>query len=175
MRNNKLYGFILISLFVYSCQQPYINNGTVTLPSNSPNSNSSMPTVNPSINPIPTVSPSPSMNPFPCTGITRSGKNFSIKCSYPIDMIGSVRNKDTLKGVKAVIKIERDGKTNIIETSDNGFYEITSLFFNNTYQNYGTYKFTISASGYIDLVKEITYDNGGLTSENPINFDLEVQ
>lgn len=204
MKYTKLCGIILTSFLIYSCQQPNIDNGMVILPTTSPSTSinqstsSPIPTTSPSIinirvdesvipttspllsstaSPIPTVTPTPSSPPvtsFPCTRIGKYGKNFSIKCSYSADMYGAVRNKSTKYGVKATIKIERDGKTNIIQTSDNGSYEISSLFFGKTYQNYGTYKFTVSAPDYVDLVKEVNYADGGLDSENPINFDMEL-
>lgn len=163
---------MIISIFIYSCQNPYVNTQI------SKSSSTPLPTLMPSTiidGGIPTKSPSSTsnINSFPCTKMSRPGKNFSINCSYSIDMSGYVRDKINSKGIKSTLKIERDGKTNIIETSNDGYYEIPTLFFGTTYKDYGTYKFTISSPNYVENIKVVTYGNGELNVATPIDFYLE--
>ena len=177
----KLSYLIFTSLFIYSCQQPA--NNVVTGPTVSPTVvpspsalSSIMPTSSLVITPATTESPSPSPSTSisNCMGMTNLGKNFSIKCSYAIELSAIVKDKNTGNPItNASIKIDRDGKSKELQTDKNGIFELTSLNFGQFSSSYGDYNFTFTAPGYKTTIKQVKHSNGDLTDSNTLTFELE--
>lgn len=178
----QISSLIFTSLFIFSCQQPtnVVTNPTVS-PSVSTSSSvlsSIMPTSSPVITPTVTTSPSPSVIPSTsisnCMGMTNTGKNFSIKCSYAIELSAIVKDKSTGNPINNVsIKIERDGKSKELQTDKNGIFELTNLNFGQFSSSYGDYNFTFTAPGYRNTIKQVKHSNGDLTDSNSLIFELE--
>ena len=178
----KLSYLIFTSLFIYSCQQPTSNVVTSPIPTVTPTASASVLSSaipSSSITPVTTDSPTPSISATPnlpttCMGMVQPGKNFSIKCSYAIELSAIVKNKNTGSPItNATIKIERDGKSKELQTDKDGRFEVASLNFGQFSSSYGDYNFTFIAPGYKNTIKQVKYSNNDLTDSNTLTFELE--
>lgn len=179
----KLSYLIFTSLFIFSCQQTTGNIAapipTVTPTASASVLSSAMPSSSPVITPVTTDSPTPSISAIPslpttCMGMTNPGKNFSVKCSYSIELSAIVKDKNTGNPItNANIKIERDGKSKELQTDKYGRFELTNLNFGQFSSSYGDYNFTFTAPGYKNTIKQVKHSNGDLTDSNILTFELE--